>query len=164
MAEKTLTNWAAFEKAGLVPVEVTCDGYTPVHSRNNGCHTRIAVTKRDPETGKPVGTADGIIGHILAQHGSTAYGTGFLLKLRQTEGKPWSGWAQLKSANVEVQDFRCDHCNKIVPLRPGDILSHMKPHNGKVKKSIVQNRFWMSLNFNTPLVDPSQDEFSEDLQ
>lgn len=153
MAKETtpLTIWSAFEKAGLFPIEVTCDGYLPVHTRNNGCHTRLAVRKRD-EAGNPVDTAEGMINHVRQQHGSREYGTGFLLKFKRTENKTWAGWRQLAEAKMEITDCRCDHCGSTVEVKPADLLWHLKPHGGKVKKSTIKNLFWISIREDSPVV------------
>ena len=161
MANKaTLTAWTAFEKAGLFPVEVWCEGYQPCHPRNNGCHTRLQVRRKNEETGKWEDYSEPMIQHVKNEHGVREYGTGFKVKFRRTEGKPWAGWAQLKDAGLEIQDFRCDHCKAQVAVRPADILWHMNPHAGALRKSVVGQWFWMSLNFDRPAIT-EEDEFAD---
>src|SRR5690349_21137271 len=73
------TNWAAFDKARLVPSEIVCQGYYPVHPHDASCHSRIKLS------------AESMIPHITGEHGNR-YGTGFKFSLKPTDGKGWKGF------------------------------------------------------------------------
>jgi len=129
---KSLTNWLAFLKARLYPKEILCLGYAPIHRRDMSCHTRIP---RDVNT---------MLAHI-PEHGG-----GFKLTLKESE-KEWPGWAALAESGVELQDFRCDICDDIVPLSSQRILAHTKAHSGKTRKVRTGGEFLITIGFAVPL-------------
>jgi hypothetical protein len=132
---KTVTRWEAFEQARLFPEEITCIGYQPVHRADNSCHTRLR-------------SADQIIDHVNAEHGG-----GFSMKFRQTDGENWSGWRKLAEAGIEIQDFRCELCDRQVPLNAQQLVRHLKIHPSKIKNlyAFVQRTFDMTLATTQPL-------------
>lgn len=134
-----LTNWLAFVKAKLVPKEITCQGYPPIHPRDNGCHTRLpkSVTAMLPHT--------------------TEHSGGFKIVLRQSE-RDWEGWAELAKSGLELTDFRCDICDTILPLNSNRILNCMKPHKGKSRKVLPGGAFWFTISTVKPVSDTEDDD------
>lgn len=127
--KKTLTNWQAFIDAGLVPTQIRCDGYFPVHPTNQGCHSSL------------IPTAANMIAHMNAEHGG-----GFFITLRRTDGtKPWPGWQELADAGIEAVDFRCAVCNNEIALDPRHILQHMVPHKNGNRRSQEGRIFWLTI-------------------
>jgi hypothetical protein len=130
----TYTKWDAFDRAHLVPVTITCDGYHPVHYVNNGCHSKTVLS------------AEAIINHMRADHGN-----GFQIQLRVTDGKGWPGWKALKDAGIEIVDLRCDVCDKTLPLHPQHLLGCMRAHAGKTKRARQGGLYNLTLSFNKPI-------------
>lgn len=119
--KKTMTNWQAFVDAGLVPTRIVCDGYSPVHAFNSGCHTALQLN------------SSSMIEHFKADHGG-----GFVISMRRTDNtnKPWAGWKELAAAGFEITDFRDEAFGEELPLDPRFLLKAMVPRkgsNGKVK-------------------------------
>ncbi len=127
------TKWGAFEKAGLEPVEISCQAYLPVHPADLSCHTRLVLN------------AQAIINHVDADHLG-----GFAVTLRKT-GRSWPGWLDLKTAGIESYDFRCDVCDAIVPMQTQHLLIHMKPHPGKSRRIGKGGKFWMTVGHDKPV-------------
>lgn len=123
-AKNSKTNWSVFKEAGLVPTEIVCEGYYPVHRFNNGCHTKLGLT------------AEAMIAHLDADHGG-----GFQITLKRSDGKMWDGWDKLSEAGIEVTDFRCDVCDEVLRLNPTIILRHFAPHTGKSRRPRLGGTF-----------------------
>lgn len=136
---KALTNWLAFVKARLHPKEILCLGYHPVHARDLSCHTRLPRS------------ADTMFNHI-PEHGG-----GFKLTLKESE-KEWNGWAKFAESGVELQDFRCDVCDEVIPLSTQRILSHMKAHSGKTRRVRPGGEFLLTIGFARPLAADDDDD------
>lgn len=136
---QTLTNWYAFVKARLVPAEIICDGYRAAFARDMSCHTRLP---RDVDT---------MLRHI------DPHGGGFLLKLKTSE-KEWEGWTKLADMGIEVQDFRCDVCDEVLPLASQRILFHMKSHKGKTRRVIPGGTFNIWIGTQRPISADDADD------
>jgi hypothetical protein len=136
---KSLTNWLAFVKAKLYPKEIICLGYHPVHPRDMSCHTRLPRS------------VDTMLAHIPEHLG------GFKITLKESD-KEWPGWAKLAESGVELQDFRCDVCDEIIPLSTQRILSHMKAHSGKTRRVRSGGEYLLTLGFKTPLSAHDDDD------
>lgn len=131
---KCLTNWEAFEQAQLAPAEIACWSYGPVHRVDISCKAKLPFD---------VGT---IVRHMDPDH-STG---GFYAILKET-GKKTSFWKDLKAAGVECQDFRCDVCEKEVPLVARRIVRHMSAHLGKNRRIEQGGKFNLTLSFEPPM-------------
>lgn len=144
-------NWKAFEQAKMIPVEIICSGYDPIHPYDASCHSRLRLN------------AAAILGHIKGQHGNKL-GTGFSFRLRANDGtKIWGGWKALADAGVEVSDFRCEICDQQIKFAPQNILKHMGTHNGKTRRPKPGGLFNTTLTFATPEVrDEDLDLYAED--
>lgn len=116
-AKQAVSNWSAFKEAGLVPVEIVCEGYFPIHQFNSGCHSKLQLT------------AEAMISHLDRDHGG-----GFQMTLRRSNGPAWDGWDKLAEAGIEVTDFRCDVCDEMIRLNPTFILRHFPAHAGKTRR------------------------------
>lgn len=134
------TKWDAFEKAGLRPKTITCEGYFPVHRVNLGCHTNILLN------------ADTMVDHVRGEHGG-----GFTLVLVQ-DGRKWDGWQRLRELGAELHDFRCDVCDREVPLVPNVILKHFQAHSGRMRRPIAGGAFLATIKFDPP-VDGDEELF-----
>jgi len=132
---KTITNWKVFNQAMVVPTQIVCQDYWPAQTADTSCHTKLRLL------------APNIARHMDPAHES---GGGFQFVLRQTDGKPWSGWTDLEALGAEIHDFRCDICNAEIQLTPRAILRHMRPHNGKTRKIVDTKTFNMTLRFSPP--------------
>ncbi len=119
--KKSITNWRAFEKAGLAPAWLICQSYAPIHNYDQSCHTKIKFTPQ------------AILAHLGNDHGG-----GFRMKLKATQ-KPWSGWAELEAAGLEASDLRCEVCDKVLPFHPNLIRPHMRPHAGKIRRVLPEH-------------------------
>jgi hypothetical protein len=139
--EKCLTNWAIFDKAGLVPSEIVCQGYFPVHRSDIACHSRLPLQ------------AGNIESHVLAEHGG-----GFRFTLRKSDGKGWSGWKEFAEKKLELHDFRCDICDKEMPMNVRAILKHMEPHSGKSRRPQPGGKYMLTFSFDRP-IENVDDEF-----
>lgn len=142
-APSTYTKWEAFSKANLQVSAIKCEGYQPTHIVNLGCHTNL-VTK--PES---------ITSHIAGDHGG-----GFVFSVRQSDGKPWAGWNELKALGLELSDFRCAHCQKEIPLHPQHILAHLKPHPGVLRRSASNDKLALTITTSRPI--PTEDDAYSD--
>lgn len=135
-----LTNWHAFIKARLVPAEIICNAYKPVFGVDMSCHTRLP---RSVET---------MLTHI-PEHGG-----GFTIKLKESE-KEWPGWVKLAESKIELQDFRCDVCDEVLPLASQRILSHMKSHAGKTRRVRQGGEFNITIGTQRPISADDTDDF-----
>ncbi len=125
----TLTNWKAFIDAGLIPTQIRCDGYFPVHGSNEGCHSLLVPTAAN-----------------MIQHMNNGHEGGFFITLRRTDStKAWAGWQELADAGIEIVDFRCAVCNEKLPLDPRHILQHMVPHRNSNRRTQEGRIFWMTI-------------------
>lgn len=127
-AKQAVSNWSAFKEAGLIPVQIVCDGYLPIHQFNSGCHSKLALT------------AEAMISHLDREHGG-----GFVITLQRTNGPAWDGWDKLIEAGIEVTDFRCDVCDEVIRLNPTFILRHFAPHSGKTRRPRAGGTFLMTI-------------------
>lgn len=137
------TNWGACERVGLVPTEVLCQAYHPVHRVDMSCHTRI------------VPSAENMIAHYQSEHGGA-----FKVSVKRVEGKAWAGWKDLKERGVECFDFRCDVCNAIVPFHPQYIMQHMRAHQGKNRRIQPGGVFWMTIGIG-PATPQGEEAYAE---
>ena len=126
--KQSSTNWAAFEKAGLVPTEIMCQGYQPIHRADMSCHTRLTLK------------AANMLGHLANDHGG-----GFKITVKRTEGKAWPGWKELREAGIDCFDLRCDVCDSVLQFQPNHLLAHIKPHSGKNRRIQSNGTFWLTL-------------------
>ena len=126
--KQATTNWAAFERAGLVPKEIVCQGYLPIHRADMSCHTRL------------VPKAENLISHTQNDHGG-----GFRVTVKRTEGKAWAGWEELKKLGADCFDLRCDVCDAVLQFQPNHLLAHMKAHQGKNRRIQPGGVFWITL-------------------
>jgi len=133
---QTVTKWEVFNKAGLVPTEIWCQGYLPIHRSDSSCHTRLRLL------------ADSIETH--SEHGG-----GFRFDLKRLENKVWPGWKGLQAKGLECHDFRCDVCDKVVPMHPLHIMNHMRPHLSKNRRTQVGGVFYLTIGPGTPT--PTED-------
>lgn len=141
---KTLTNWRAFEKAGLAPSQIVCQGYKPVHRVDSGCHSRVLLN------------AAALFAHAVTND----HGGGFQMLVRETS-RPWPGWAELERLGLECSDLRCEICDVKVPFHPNHIKTHLKPHSGKSRRIKPGRVFNMTIGVVRPT--PDEDEAFEDL-
>jgi hypothetical protein len=112
------SNWEAFNNLGLIPKQIVCHAYKPVHQSDESCHTRLRF---DTKT---------ILAHVEAGHGGA-----FQFDLRRSDGKQWNGWADLKAAGVEIHDLRCEVCDAVIRPHETFIEQHLRPHRGKFRFS-----------------------------
>ncbi len=84
---------------------------------------------------------------------------GFSLWLRHTDGKTSPVWKDLKKAGVELHDFRCDVCDKELPLVARTIHKHLSSHSGKSRMARPGGLFHMTLKFETPDYDQVEEGF-----
>ncbi len=140
---KCLTKWEAFEEAGLVPTEVWCWDYFPASRVDMSCHSRLMLN------------GEAVVRHMSPEHGT---GGGFKMKLKRTERKSGTFWADLKKSGVELHDFRCDVCDKDIPLTPRRILKHMEAHSGRTHNTVQGGTFLFSLRFD-PALEGNEEEF-----
>lgn len=132
--KKLFTNWKAFDQAGLGVKNIRCDGYTPIHPYNNGCHTNI------------IPTTENLAPHIDGEHGG-----GFEMALIN-EGNPSPLWKELEADGVEIRDIRCGHCGAEVRLHPKKLQEHgWKSHPGKFSKTAPAGVFAVTFTRETPL-------------
>lgn len=126
---KATTNWQVFKDAGLVPTSIRCDGYSPTHPVNIGCHTLLTLD------------ADSMIRHFKGDHGG-----GFVIQFRRSDSsRPWPGWDVLANSGIELIDFRCAVCNNELPLDARFILQHMLPHKNGNRRTETGGRFYMTI-------------------
>ena len=118
---KSTTNWKAFRSAQVKITNVLCKAYGPVHMVDLGCHQRTALT------------VDAIKGHITNNHGAAPGTAGFRFSLENSSA-PDPLWQKLEEGGIEVHDFRCDVCDKVLPLHNLHILNHMRSHAGKTRR------------------------------
>jgi len=139
--KESLTKWGIFVSANVVPTEIVCDGYRSFHSFDSGCHTRLRLS------------ADAMEPHVDGEHGG-----GFMFALRKSD-KPWSGWKRFGELGLEITDLRCDVCDKVLPQNAMHIMNHMKPHNGKTRRTRPGGIFNITLS-KTPSIS-EQDAFAD---
>lgn len=128
--QATVTNWGVFDQSQLVPTEIVCQDYRPVHVSDNSCHTRLKLE------------AENVLRHMSPEHIS---GGGFRFTLRRSDGKTWQGWKDLQDAGVEIHDFRCEVCDEQIPINGRRILKHLQPHAGKIRKIRPGGEFNLTL-------------------
>jgi hypothetical protein len=132
---KCLTKWEAFEEAGLVPAQIRCQDYHPAQQVDQSCHSNCLLE------------AQSVVGHMNPDHSP---GGGFMFVLRRGE-KNAKIWKDLKAAGVEMHDFRCEVCDKEVPLVARRILKHLEAHSGKSRSPKVGGMFLATLKFDPPM-------------
>jgi hypothetical protein len=140
--DRSLTKWEAFDEGELIPIQVKCQDYQPIHPWDTSCHTNL------------IPTANNVVRHMADEHGS---GGGFAVQLRHRPGQKTKLWKELSEAKVELHDFRCDVCNEQLPLVPRRVIKHFAAHAGKSRAPRAGGNFWMTLKFDRP------DELEEDL-
>ena len=140
---KTVTNWKTFEKAGLVPSRITCNGYRGTHPADQSCHSNLVLT------------TDAVKCHMDPMHG----GGWFFFRLRQTDAKGKNPiWRELEDAGVEIQDLWCPHCRSTVQMTPRDLQAHLKPHTGANRVNIYLSTLCMTLSYGNPEQLEGEDE------
>lgn len=148
--KKTYTNWAAFEKAKVVPNIVICD-VIRMHPADEACKTRL------------IPNAQSMINHFNAGHGG-----GFQLRVKQSDGKPWPGWKALSDAGMEAVGLKCEVCDRQVEISTRDILNHLRPHQGKFRGAYQNFRDTLFLQIQDTPVNPPEDDdesfYSENTQ
>lgn len=139
-SRKTFTNWQAFSKAGLVPSELTCQGYySPYHPMDQSCHSRLPFK------------VENILGHIEKDHGG-----GFTLDLVES-AKTTTLWTDLEQNDLELHEIRCDVCDQSVPVNPQHILKHMKAHQGRSSRRLPGGRFLVTIRPGRPMTDSEEE-------
>jgi len=143
---KTVTNWGVFDKAGLVPTRVTCNGYLGQHPADMSCHSNILVT------------SESIKRHMDPNHG----GGWFFVRLRVTDAKGKNPiWRELQEGGVEIQHLYCPHCRTDVDMTPRAMMYHLQPHPGANRVNQYPQSLCMSLGYNQPEGEEFQDEVFE---
>lgn len=131
--KKSFTDWTAFTKAGLVPNQIRCEAYKPVHMADMSCHTKLlfnaATLKR----------------HTLGEHGG-----GFHFELRKTDGKASPLWTEMSDLGLESYDFRCDNCDAQLRFSPSSIIPHLRAHGGKTRRVYPGGHFNLTIGFERP--------------
>lgn len=140
--QKSLTKWTAFEQAGLVPVQISCQAYKPVHGADMSCHTRLLFN------------ADTLKRHMDSEHGG-----GFYFVLRKTDGKPSPLWKQMEQLGLEAHDFRCDNCDAQLRFHPSSFTNHMRAHGGKTRRVYDGGRFNVTLGMSRPDREENDDAY-----
>lgn len=140
---KTVTNWAVFDKAGLVPVRIKCDGYLGGHPSDLSCHSNILTT------------SESVQHHMKPEHG----GGWFHFRLRSTDAKGKATiWRDLSQAGVEISHLYCPHCRREVEMTPREILFHLNPHPGANRVNIYPATLCMSLSYGMPQTEELVDD------
>ena len=131
---KTYTNWEAFAKAGLAPIQLSCSAYKPIHLHDASCHSKLLFK------------AENLKRHIEGEHGG-----GFQLEVKYTDSKtPHPFWADLSNNGLELHDFRCDICDAQLRVHPSSILPHMKAHGGKTRRVYPGGKFNLTIAMSRP--------------
>lgn len=120
--QKTHTDWSALTKAALRPLTVYCQQYQLQRGqtyRDMSCHSRLSIKD----------------GHAMEAHTAGEHGGGFMLCVKQSEGKASLIWADLADREMEAHDFRCAVCDKAVRLHPTNLAPHLKPHAGMTRQA-----------------------------
>jgi hypothetical protein len=144
---KSTTNWKAFRSARVKVSEILCKGYVPVHLADLSCHGRCLLT------------AKALDHHIENGHGSADGNCGFKFTLTpDTSVDPL--WQDLENFGMEIHDFRCDVCDKVLPLHNIHIINHMRPHAGKSRRVRPGGAFLMTLSNRPPM--PSEEELLDE--
>lgn len=120
--QKTHTNWDALTKAALRPVTIYCQQYQLQRGqtyRDLSCHSRLPIKDAQP----------------MEAHTAGDHGGGFLLCVKQSEGKASTVWADLANREMEAHDFRCAVCDKQVRLHPTNLAPHLRPHAGMTRQA-----------------------------
>jgi len=116
----------------------------PVHLSDEGCHSRVRL---DAKT---------LAGHLKNDHGSLVGTAGFKFSTgRSAKASPL--WQELEDLGLEIHDFRCDVCDKVLPLNHINILNHLRPHAGKTRRVRKGGDFWFTLSFKP--VQPTDEDF-----
>ena len=140
---QTLTNWRAFEVANLIPLQITCQGYKPAHRVDLSCHSNLHFSAKQ------------MLSHLNSDHGG-----GFQIFLRKGD-RPWKGWREFEDLKIESADFRCELCEKVLPFHPNHLLTHLKPHAGKVKKIKPGGVYNLTIAINIVPLEPEEEAFAE---
>jgi hypothetical protein len=138
------TNWRALEDAGFIPVRLQCQSYQPVQPVDGSCHTNILPTGENAKA------------HLAEEHGS---GGGFTVVMRISDGKKSKFWRELADQKIELQDFRCDVCDAQLPLVARRISPHFKAHPGKSRQARPGGTFHMTLGFQKPEGEDTDENF-----
>ena len=138
MVKTTYTRWDTFDKAGLGVTRIVCD-CLPGHPADEACKTAL------------IPSAKNVIDHINAGHGG-----GFRFYITET-GRPWSGWAELAAAGVEVQGIRDEVNDHQVPVSVRALRAALRPHQGKFRGAYqaFNGQLLFSLAFTPP---PASDD------
>lgn len=132
---KTVTNWSVFDKAGLVPTRITCNGYLGQHPSDMSCHSNL------------IPTSGAVKRHMAPEHG----GGWFFFRLRSTDAKGKNPiWKELMEGGVEIQHLYCPHCRQEVPLTPRGLVQHLQPHAGANRVNVYPQTLCMTLGYNDP--------------
>lgn len=132
---KTVTNWNVFEKTGVVPTRISCNGYLGSHPAELSCHSNL------------IPTSTAVLRHMNPEHS----GGWFFFRLRQTDAKGKNPiWRELEEAGVEIQHIYCPHCRADVQMTPRALLYHMGPHPGANRVNTHPQTVCMTLGFNSP--------------
>lgn len=151
VVQRSDTKWDAISKARLIPQEIICEGYHPLHPHNAGCHSRLRLTSKS------------ILDHVNADHGNKN-GVGFSIQLRESDGRVWNGWEEMSVAGLEAFDARCDVCDEQAKFQPQWFLKHIKPHAGKSKRPKANKVFWFTINSQYKELPQEDDEFFQDAE
>lgn len=152
-AKKTYTNWEAFTKAKLRPVNIKCQGYKPTHTYDAGCKTNLTFD------------VDTLIEHIKRDHGG-----GFEMVLR-VGANAWEGWNLFQSKGIEITDIKDFLTDADVRIQPGELLKYTKSRRGKNKEAQMRHNgllaggiptaiFNITLGFNKPSI--TDDEYNQE--
>lgn len=144
---KATTAWKAFRNAGRKLTRIKCRGYKPVHSSNEGCHANILL---DPKA---------ILGHIENGHSCLPGTLGVIFTTEPTES-PDPFWQAAEDAGLEIHDFRCDVCGKVLPLHNFTIRNCCKPHSGDSRRVQTGGTFRVTLALTPP--QPDFDEMGDE--
>lgn len=148
-SKKIFTNWAAFDKAHLVPTVLICD-VIKMHPADEACKTRL------------IPTAKAMVSHYESGHGG-----GFQIRVKQSDGKTWPGWKELSELGMEATGLRCEVCDRQVQISPRDLLNHLRPHQGKFRGAFQNYRdtFFLQIQ-NTPpdSLEDDDESYTQDFE
>ena len=145
---KSTSNWKAFRSARVKVKTILCKGYPPVHMSDQSCHGRCLLT------------AKALNHHIENGHGGLDGNCGFLFSMPKQGDKADPIWQDLEDFGMEIHDFRCDVCDKVLPLHNLSIINHLRPHAGKTRRIRPGGDFLLTLS-RTPAL-PQEDELLDE--